>query len=229
MISVIVPACEEGETLPDGLSRLFAEHAVGECVVVDASDRKAFAATAARLQATISKPCLHYVAASEKGRARQMNQGAEHSEGSILLFLHADTVLPKAALAQIRKAIDAGAHWGRFDVRFDNSGRAFRMIAAMMNWRSRQSGIATGDQAIFVTRGAFDLVGGYDDIDLMEDIAFCRKLKSIAPPACLESRVTTSARRWEQQGITRTIILMWSLRFAYWLGVSPARIASWYR
>jgi len=229
MISIIVPAYDEAETLPDWLSVLFSEHAVGECVVVDASEHKAFTRTATRLDAAISKPYLRYVAATEKGRARQMNQGAELSEGAILLFLHADTLLPEAALAQIRRAIEAGAHWGRFDVSFDNPGRAFKMIAAMMNGRSRQTGIATGDQAIFVTRGAFDLVGGFDDIDLMEDIALCKKLKVIGPPACLKSTVTTSARRWEQKGIFRTIALMWGMRLAYWLGVSPARLATWYR
>lgn len=229
MISIIIPAYQEGETLLDGLSCLFSEHAVAECVVVDASDQTEIAQTGARLKSSISQPYLRYVAATERGRAQQMNQGAALSKGSTLLFLHADTRLPEAALAQIRKAVDEGAHWGRFDVRFDNPGRAFRMIAAMMNWRSRKSGIATGDQAIFVTRGAFDLVGGFDDIELMEDIALCRKLKSIGPPACLNTSVSTSARRWEQKGVTRTIVLMWCMRLAYWLGVSPTRLATWYR
>ena len=229
MISIIVPAYQEAETLPEWLMVLFSAHAIGDCVVVDASDRKTFSVVSAALDAAVSNPYLHYVAAQEKGRARQMNQGVGLSEGSILLFLHSDTRLPEAALAQIRMAVEAGSHWGRFDVRFDNPGRAFKMIAAMMNWRSRKTGIATGDQAIFVTRGAFDLVGGFDDIELMEDIAICKKLKAIGPPACLESTVITSARRWEQKGTVRTIVLMWWLRLAYWLGVSPERLAAWYR
>ncbi len=158
-----------------------------------------------------------------------MNQGARSSQGAILLFLHADTRLPENAFSHIQSVIDAGAHWGRFDVRFNHPGRTFRMIAGMMNWRSRKSGIATGDQALFMTRGAFDLVGGYDEIPLMEDIAICRKLKTIAPPACLESQLVTSARRWESKGVLKTILLMWWLRFAYWIGVSEQRLSDWYR
>lgn len=229
MISIIVPVYHEADILPDWLHKLFEAHAVGECVVIDASEAEALASTRKRLSDKIPISRLHYITARNKGRAAQMNQGAELSEGSILLFLHADTYLPEGALSQIQAAIGSGAHWGRFDVGFDHPGRVYRMIAAMMNWRSRRTGIATGDQAIFISRGAFDLVGAYDDIALMEDIAISRKLKTIGPPVCLESKVQTAARRWEEKGVLKTMALMWWLRFAYWAGISPERLAGWYR
>ncbi len=229
MISVIVPVYNEADSLPGWLKSLFDQHPVGECYVIDASDPAQLKSLQAELKQSIRVPFLHYKAADTKGRAQQMNQGAAASTGSVLLFLHADTQLPEDALGHIQAAIDAGAHWGRFDVCFDRPGRAYKMIASMMNWRSRTTGIATGDQAIFITRGAFDLVGGYDDIALMEDISICKKLKSIGAPACLEMQVVTSARRWEKKGVIKTILLMWGLRLAYWLGVSPARLQAWYR
>lgn len=229
MISVIIPAYQEAETLPDCLLKLFETQPVGECWVIDASEPAEFKAMNAQLQQRIDGPYLHYIATEQKGRAPQMNQGADLSSGAILLFLHADTRLPVSAYAEIESVINSGAHWGRFDVCFDNPGRVYRMIASMMNWRSRKSGIATGDQALFMTRGAFDLAGGYDDIPLMEDIAICRKLKTIGPPACLKSKLVTSARRWEKKGVLRTILLMWWLRLAYRAGVSPQRLSDWYR
>ena len=229
MISVIIPAYHEAEALPDCLNDLFETQPVGECWVIDASESSLFESIEAQLQQTISQPYLHYVLADQKGRAAQMNQGARSSQGAILLFLHSDTRLPENAFSHIQSAIDEGAHWGRFDVHFDHPGRVYRMIAGMMNWRSRKSGFATGDQALFMTRGAFDLVGGYDEIPLMEDIAICRKLKTIGPPACLESQLVTSARRWESKGVLKTILLMWWLRFAYWIGVSEQRLSDWYR
>lgn len=229
MISVIIPAYNEAQTLADCLSNLFDTQAVGECWVIDASEKALFDSIEAQLQLIDRQPCLHYIRADQKGRALQMNQGANLSSGAILLFLHADTRLPENAFAQVQAAIDCGAHWGRFDVHFDHPGPVYRMIASMMNWRSRTSGIATGDQALFITRGAFDLVCAYDEIPLMEDIAICKKLKSIGPPACLRSQIETSARRWENQGVFKTIMLMWWLRFAYWIGVSPQRLSDWYR
>lgn len=229
MISVIIPAYYEAETLLDCLSDLFEKQPVGECWVIDASETAEFEAIEAQLQQTIGQLYLTYIPAEKKGRACQMNQGANLSSGAILLFLHADTRLPENAFSEIQSVIDSGAHWGRFDVRFDQISPAYRIIAGMMNWRSRKTGIATGDQALFMTRGAFDLVGGYDDIPLMEDIAICKKLKTIGPPVCLESQLVTSARRWENKGIFKTIVLMWWLRFAYWIGVSPQRLSRWYR
>ena len=102
------------------------------------------------------------------------------------------------------------------------------IVAALMNGRSRLTGIATGDQAIFVTRDAFARVGGFPDIPLMEDIAFSSAMRRIARPACLAEKVTTSGRRWEKHGVWRTILTMWWLRLRFWFGVSPQTLAREY-
>jgi rSAM/selenodomain-associated transferase 2 len=169
------------------------------------------------------------VLVSPRGRARQMNAGARASRGDVLLFLHADTLLPDGALAAVEAAAgDAGVIAGRFDVRFDNPRPVFRMIAWFMNRRSRWSGISTGDQAIFVCREPFDALGGFPDIPLMEDVELCRRLKRRGRMAALRLSVTTSARKWEREGALRTILLMWALRFLYVTGVPPARLHNWY-
>ena len=166
---------------------------------------------------------------SPRGRARQMNAGAQQARGDVLLFLHADTRLPDGALAAIAAALDdARVVGGRFDVGFDSPRPVFRMIAFFMNVRSRWSGISTGDQALFVRRGVFEAMGGYPDIVLMEDIEFCRRLKRRGKLAALRTRVTTSARKWEREGAFRTMALMWGLRFLYLVGVSPDRLHGWY-
>ena len=166
---------------------------------------------------------------SARGRARQMNAGAREAHGDTLLFLHADTRLPSGALETIVSALrDSRVIGGRFDVRFDSSRPVFRMIAFFMNVRSRFSGISTGDQAIFVRRDVFEAVGGYPDIPLMEDIELSRRLKRRGRLVALSLRVVTSARKWERDGALRTIVLMWTLRFLYAAGVSPARLHLWY-
>ncbi len=142
-----------------------------------------------------------------------------------LLFLHADTALPDHADHCIRQALQGGAVWGRFDVRIDSPRLVFRVIERLMNLRSRWSGVATGDQAMFVRRAAFEAVGGFEDIALMEDIALSRALLRLSRPACLRQCVTTSARRWEQHGVWRTVLLMWRLRAAYFFGADPAQLA----
>src|SRR5262249_54424198 len=146
-----------------------------------------------------------------------------------------DTLLPAEAPAVVRQALaDAGVAGGRFDVRFDNPGRAFRVIAAFMNWRSRLTGIATGDQAIFVRRSVFEAGGGYpllplvEGIALMEDIELCRRLRRRGRLACVRQVVTTSARKWEREGVARTVLLMWTLRFLYFCGVDANRLHTWY-
>ncbi len=229
MISIVIPAYNEGEAILDQLQGLFDGHKLEQCIVVDASEETVFDSVREKVFAAFPETTLNYIAANTKGRGAQMNTGAANSEGSILLFLHADTLLPEGALAQIQQGVEKGWHWGRFDLRFDNTGWLYRMIASSMNWRSRTSRIATGDQAMFMTRAAFDLVNGFDEIALMEDIAMSKKLKTIGPPLCLEAKVQTAARRWENKGLIRTILLMWWLRLAYWLGVSPERLAGWYR
>jgi rSAM/selenodomain-associated transferase 2 len=229
LISIIIPAYNEGEAIVGQLKSLFEVNKVDQCVVVDASDKGAFEVIRDQVSGISFGGTLSYIAAETKGRGAQMNIGAANSEGSTLLFLHADTQLPAGALQQIREGINAGWHWGHFDVCFDQPAWPFNMIASMMNWRSRKTGITTGDQAMFVTRAAYDLVGGFDEIDLMEDIAMSKKLKTIGVPLCLDMTVQTASRRWQEKGVFRTVLLMWWLRLAYWLGVSPARLAQWYR
>ncbi len=165
-----------------------------------------------------------------RGRALQMNAGAEHAGGDMLLFLHADTQLPAEADALIEQALAAGPRvWGRFDVRIEGRSGFLRVIAALMNLRSRWSGIATGDQAMFMTRAAFEAVGGFAPQPLMEDIEMSARLLKLSRPACLRARVATSGRRWESRGIWRTVLLMWRLRYAYWRGAAPERLAELYR
>ena len=164
---------------------------------------------------------------SKAGRARQMNTGAALATGDVLLFLHADTRLPIDAIDSISKAMTL-AEWGRFDVQLNSRQPMLRVVSTMINWRSRLTGIATGDQAIFIQRKLFEQMGGYPSQALMEDIELCKQIKGITKPACLKSKVITSARRWQQHGTWRTIILMWQLRFDYWRGVSADNIRQRY-
>lgn len=173
----------------------------------------------------LARPGVDRLLESPRGRASQMNAGANASQGEVLLFLHADTTLPPAADGLIRAAIAGGAAWGRFDVRIDGRQPLLRVVESMMNWRSRLSGIATGDQAIFVRREVFERLGGYPELPLMEDIALSKRLKRICRPACLRERVLTSGRRWQKHGVLRTILLMWRLRASYFLGADPQQLA----
>ncbi|MBK7509678.1 MAG: TIGR04283 family arsenosugar biosynthesis glycosyltransferase [Comamonadaceae bacterium] len=165
-----------------------------------------------------------------RGRAAQMNAGAQAASGArVLLFLHADTTLPPDADRLIEQALAGGRHvWGRFDVRIAGRPRMLRVVAACMNARSRWSGIATGDQALFMTRAAFDAIGGFPEQPLMEDIEMSKRLRTLSRPACLRERVITSGRRWESRGVWATIVLMWRLRWAYWRGASPQALARRY-
>ena len=178
----------------------------------------------------IAQQAADVTVAAPRGRATQMNAGAAHAHGDVLLFLHADSRLPAGAPEAILRALAGGAQWGRFDVTIDGRPRVLRVIAAMMNLRSRWSGIATGDQGMFVTRELFHRVGGFAAIPLMEDIALSKTLKQCAGrPACLAARITTSGRRWEHRGPWRTILTMWRLRLAFALGADPATLARQYR
>jgi rSAM/selenodomain-associated transferase 2 len=168
-------------------------------------------------------PCLR----SSRGRAKQMNLGAGAASASYLLFLHADSELPDTALDDVICVLDKEL-WGRFDVRISGAAKMFGVIAFFINWRSRLSGIATGDQGIFVRRNVFEAVGGFLDQPLMEDIALSARLRKLSAPACLRVKITTSGRRWQRRGIWRTILLMWRLRFMYWLGASPQSLAKRY-
>jgi len=179
--------------------------------------------------ASIAAPLSDAVIEAPRGRASQMNAGAVRACGDVLLFLHADTRLPPNAGRLILEGLaESGRLWGRFDVTIASRHPLLRVTSCLMNWRSRLTGIATGDQAIFVRRHVFRSCGGFPDLPLMEDIALSSALKRISRPLCLTHRVITSARRWEKQGVVRTIFLMWRLRLAYFLGADPAHLAERY-
>jgi rSAM/selenodomain-associated transferase 2 len=222
-LSVVIPALDEAVRIGAALAGVQAMRARGtEIIVVDGGSSDTTAMIAAPLaDAVISAP---------RGRARQMNAGAAAAHGDILLFLHADTLLPVDADLQVRAGLESGERvWGRFDVRIEGRARMLRVVAAMMNWRSRLTGIASGDQALFATRVAFDAVGGFPDQELVEDIELSRRLLRLSRPLCLAGPALTSGRRWETRGVWRTIFLMWRLRWRYARGESPARLAERYR
>lgn len=221
-LSIVIPALNEAAGIQATLQGLqpLRERGV-ELLLVDGGSADDTVERAA--------PWVDAVLRSARGRALQMNAGARQARAPVLLFLHADTVLPMLADALVLRALEGGRCWGRFDVQIDGRPRMLRVVAALMNWRSRLGGIATGDQAIFVTRAAFDAVGGYALQPLMEDIALSQRLKTLGRPACLRERVRTSGRRWEQRGVWRTIVLMWWLRWRYWCGASAQQLARHYR
>jgi len=222
-LSVVVPVLNESRALPALLEHLQPLRRSGvEVVLVDGGSDDGSAAIVA---------CAGFqVICAERGRARQMNAGAAAVHGDVLLFLHADTRLPDGAVQLIDAALADGRHvWGRFDVEFDVRTWTMAATAFGMNLRSRLSGIATGDQALFMTRAAFDGVGGFPDQPLMEDVEITARLRQRSRPACVRRPVLTSARRWQARGAWRTIFLMWRLRLDYWLGVSPADLARRYR
>lgn len=221
-LSIIVPLLDEAAALPLLLQRLSALQDDGcEVIIADGGSTDGSVAIAEHAGFTV----VH----AQQGRARQMNAGAASASISnhALLFLHADTCLPDGAIDLIASALKKSC-WGRFDVRIDGRAPMLKVIAGMMNWRSRLSGIATGDQAMFVSRAAFDQVNGFPDQALMEDIALSTRLRALARPACIRHRVLTSGRRWEQRGLWRTMVLMWRLRFAYWRGVPADELAKAY-
>ena len=222
-LSIVVPVLDEAEGIVATLASLAPLRARGaELIVVDGGSRDA---TVARAQALADR-----VMEGPRGRARQMNAGAAVARGPTLLFLHADTRLPEDADRLIASALGvAPLAWGRFDVAIEGHSRMLPVVAAMMNLRSRLSGIATGDQAMFMTRAAFEAAGGFPDQPLMEDIELSARLKRLSAPVCLRERVLTSGRRWEQRGVWPTIVLMWRLRLLYALGVRADRLAPWYR
>lgn len=215
--SIIIPTYNEADNIQSCLLNLQTFRSQCEVIIVDGGS----------IDSTIglATPLTDKVIISTKGRAKQMNAGAQQAKGNMLIFLHADTSLPENALELIRQTESS---WGRFDISLSGKPIMLKVISTFMNWRSRLTGIATGDQVIFVSKPLFDEVGGYPDIALMEDISLCAMLKKISAPHCLKAKVISSGRRWEQFGVFKTILLMWSIRLRYFFGENPDVLANLY-
>ena len=219
-ISVIIPILNEAKNIMATLQALL-PLSPSELFIVDGGSSDGTRA--------ICRQFGVEVLTAPRGRAAQMNYGARRATGDVLLFLHADTRLPPTAFDDIRNALsDPRCVGGRFDIQLDGDHWMLRVIGAMISLRSRLSKVGTGDQGIFVRREVFQRMGGFPEIPLMEDIALCRALKRLGAVACLRSKVITSARRWESDGVWRTIIRMWALRLLYLAGVSPVRLKKFY-
>ena len=220
-ISIIIPVLNEEQSVKALLQQLQLYRQQGhEVIVVDGgSDDETV---------SISKPLADKVITSDAGRAKQMNNGVEESTNEVLWFLHADTSIPENVIETIQESLNK-YDWGRFNIKLSGSHFLFRIIEKMINIRSCLSGVATGDQGIFVKRKIFKSIGGYPEILLMEDVVLSKKLKTISQPICIKETLTTSSRRWKKNGIIKTILLMWYLRFLYWIGVTPDKLAKLYR
>jgi len=219
-LSIIIPTLNEQAAIVATLQKLQPLRQTGhEVIIVDGGSTDQ--------TCRLADPLVDRVLRSECGRARQMNLGAQMAQHDILLFLHADTYLPAQADTLIINGLEK-RRWGRFDVRLSGQAWLLRVVERLINWRSRLTGIATGDQALFIQRQLYTQVQGFPDIPLMEDITLSHRLKRLSRPYCITTPVITSSRRWEQQGIMRTILLMWSLRLAYAFGVSPHTLKKYY-
>jgi len=221
-LCVVMPVLNEAQAIEATLQALAPLRQCGARVVVvdGGSEDDTMAKARPHADAVISAP---------RGRAAQMNAGAALGWGEVLLFLHADTTLPDGADERLLQALTQGHLWGRFDVRIAGRHRMLAVVATMMSLRSRWTGIATGDQAMFMRREVFAQLGGFAPLPLMEDIDMSRRLRGLGAPACLRERVITSGRRWEQRGVWRTMALMWRLRWRYWRGESAHALAQDYR
>lgn len=221
-VSIIIPVLNEAEHIADTLISLASYRSQGhEVVVIDGGSNDD--------TVSISQQYADRVLRSDAGRAMQMNSGINEASGDALLFLHADTRLPADAVAKLIHALEDGYFWGRFNVRLSGKHFMFRIIERMMNLRSCITGIATGDQAIFVSHESIEIVGAYPRLPLMEDIVFSKRLRELGRPACIRQQVVTSSRRWEDKGILRTMLLMWRLRLLFFLGVPADRLARQYQ
>ena len=244
LLSIIIPVLDEADQIPHLITHL--SEAPEEIAIDDSSSNEygrtqqlkphlseapdVIAVDGGSTDGTLvllSQSHIKVISAA-RGRSNQMNAGAAVATGDVLLFLHVDTRLPPDYIEELAVFINSGKPWGRFDVQFDDNHPMFRLIASMMNWRSRFTGICTGDQAIFIRRSTFDSLNGFADIPLFEDIELCKRLKSLAWPFCITSPVTTSGRRWRTHGFCKTILLMSWLRLLYYFGVSPAKLSQRY-
>ena len=222
LLSVVIPVRNEAQALPGLLDDLADLRATGvELILVDGGSGDG--------TCELALGRVDQLLRTAPGRALQMNAGAAVACGEYLWFVHADTRVSVESLESLQGALKERPLWGRFDVRLSGPGLAFRVIGAMINLRSRLSGIASGYQGIFVARQHFEAMGGYAQMPLMEDLQLCRRLKTLARPRCLRPPLSTSSRRWEQNGIWRTVLLMWCLRLAYYCGASPEKLARQYR
>ncbi len=220
-ISVVIPCLNEAAICQARLAALQGLRSAGhELILVDGGSDDG--------TPELARGLVDSLLASPAGRARQMNAGARQASGEILWFLHLDSQVPPEAAGAIGQAAISGPGWGRFDVRLDGRAPLLRVVERMMNLRTRLTGIVTGDQGLFVRRALFERVGGFPEIALMEDIAISKRLRRIASPARLRGPLVTSGRRWEREGVLRTVLLMWFLRAAYWLGADPAWLARIY-
>lgn len=219
-ISIIIPTLNEQTGIVSFLTKLQTLRPQCELIVVDGgSDDQTV---------TLAAPYVDDIIQTQKGRSVQMNAGAVAACSPILLFLHADTLLPDDAIEQIQQAITDGYQWGRFDIKLTGSHPMLKVVAWLMNKRSRWTGIATGDQAIFVTKALFEQMNGFAEIALMEDIELSSRLKKQGRPYCIKSKVISSGRRWLNFGIFKTIVLMWWLRLQFFLGAQPEHLAKLY-
>jgi rSAM/selenodomain-associated transferase 2 len=220
-ISVVIPCLNEAAICVRRLQDLQSLRGDGhELILVDGGSDDG--------TVELSRPLVDLTLTGVSSRALQMNRGAGRASGDVLWFLHLDTELPDGAFDEVLRKATVGPGWGRFDVRLSGRRPMFRVIERMMSLRSRLTGMVTGDQGMFVRRDLFDQVGGFPQIALMEDLAISKRLKRIARPACLRGRIVASSRRWERDGVWRTILLMWFLRTAYHLGADPDWLARLY-
>ena len=230
-ISIIIPVLNEEGMITDALTslchQLSSTTTPCEVIVVDGGSQDKTWNILSKLSAHDER--LKVIKSPSAGRSFQMNTGADIASFDVLLFLHIDTLLPKIFNKEVQKALDNDFDWGRFDVCLSSPRWFYRIIGFMINWRSRLTGIATGDQCIFVNREVFKRIGGYQNLSLMEDVALSKTLKSHSKPYCSHVRVITSSRRWEKHGVIKTVLLMWWLRWLFFIGVHPDRFSKWYK
>ncbi|MEE9345099.1 MAG: TIGR04283 family arsenosugar biosynthesis glycosyltransferase [Methylococcales bacterium] len=221
LLSIIIPTWNESSCIDTILTLLQPIRQWAEIIVVDAGSEDS--------TQNLARPLADLVITSKKGRAVQMNTGANRASGDYLLFLHADTQMPLATQSALFITLKSTPVWGRFDIVLSGQTTILQIVAIFMNWRSRLTGIATGDQGIFVQQSQFAAIGQFPRIALMEDIAICKKLRKVSRPMCISQPLITSSRRWESAGSMATIMLMWRLRLQYFFGTDPEKLARIYQ